>query len=403
MSTDPRGDELDTWLAAHHDELIAFRRHLHAHPELSGVEFETTKYLTERLDVAGLGVQTLPGETGLICDLGDASTPDHGRHDGRLALRADIDALAMDDDKDVPYRSTAPGVAHACGHDVHTTVVLGAGLALHDLFGGSDGAADRVRLIFQPAEEIVPGGALDVIDAGGLDSVESIYGVHCDPRIEAGQVGVREGPITSASDMITITLHGPGGHTARPEQTADLVAIAATVVRELAGEVARRLGDRPVSIVFGAIRAGDAANVIPARGELRGTIRTPHLDVWHEIRPIVERALDSIVEPYGATIELDYIQGQPPVVNDPSAAAAVEAAARLWLGADAVVPTGQSVGGDDFSWYLQKVPGCYTRLGIRSPDGSLDGVDLHAGCFDVDERCIAAGVKLLVATALTAP
>ncbi len=402
MTPEAQSTAVDSWLDAHHDELIAFRRHLHAHPEVSGEEYETTDYIAERLDVAGLAVRRIPGGTGLLCDLGAKSLEGSDRV-GRLALRADIDALAMEDDKEVPYRSTMPGVAHACGHDVHTTVVLGAGLALADLFGESGGPAERVRLVFQPAEEVVPGGALDVIAAGGLNGVESIYGVHCDPRIEAGKVGLRDGPITSASDMMTVTLHGPGGHTARPEQTADLVSIAATVVRELADEVGHRLGERPVSIVFGAIRAGDAANVIPARAELRGTIRTPHVDVWNEIRPIVERSLESIVEPYGATTELDYVQGQPPVVNDPEAAAAVERAARLWLGDEAVVPTGQSVGGDDFSWYLQRVRGCYTRLGVRNPDGSLDAIDLHAGCFDVDERAIATGVKLLVATALTAP
>lgn len=388
MSTgSERMADLDGWLAAHRDELVAFRRHLHAHPELSGEEYETTAYVVERLTVAGLEPRVLPGGTGVLCDLApDAPGP-------TVALRADLDALAMDDEKDVPYRSTRPGVTHACGHDVHTTAVLGAGLALHALAG--NGLERNVRLVFQPAEERLPGGALEVIDAGGMEDVGLIYGLHCDPRVPVGRIGLRTGSITSATDKLQITLHGPGGHTARPERTADLVAIAASVVRDLEAEVEHQLSGRPISIVFGSLHAGEAANVIPARAELRGTARTPQLDVWEEVLPTVERALKVIVEPRGAGFEVDYTRGHPPVVNDPRAVDSVARAAQVGLGSDSIVEVPQSVGGDDFSWYLDRAPGCYIRLGVRAPDVD-DAPDLHASHFDVDEGCIPVAVGLLV-------
>ncbi len=224
---------LDTFLDGHRAELIAFRRHLHAHPELSYAERDTTDLIAQRLQVAGLRPRLLPNECGLICDIGSGAGP-------VLALRADIDALAMDDEKDVPYRSQRPGVAHACGHDVHATVVLGAGLALAEHAARTPGL--RVRLLFEPAEESLPGGSVEVIDAGGLDHVNAIYGLHCDPKVDVGRVAVREGALTSATDMVMLELHGPGGHTARPHLTVDLVRVAAMVATELPDAVRAALG-----------------------------------------------------------------------------------------------------------------------------------------------------------------
>jgi amidohydrolase len=387
---------LDEWLEAHHDELVTFRRHLHANPELSGEEHETTRSVNERLLVAGLEPRTLPLGTGLTCDL----DPGAAGGTGRIALRADLDALAMDDGKDVPYRSTRPGVTHACGHDVHTTIVLGAALALHDLFGRG-GEPLPVRLLFQPAEERLPGGAVEVIAAGGLDGVEEIYGVHCDPRLAAGQVGLLAGPITSATDALTIRLGGPGGHTARPERTVDLIRLAGTVATELPGRVEHLLGGRVARITFGSIHAGDAANVIPSHAELRGTARTPDVAVWDALEDALGTALAELADPHGATWDLRYTRGHPPVVNDPVATAHMVDACRALLGVDALRPTVQSVGGDDFSWYLDRVPGCYARLGVADPVTGAAPADLHAHEFDVDERCIASGIRLLVGTVLT--
>ena len=231
---------LEKFLDAHRDELVAFRRRLHARPEVSWAEVETTAAVIDRLAVAGLKPAPLPDSTGLACDLdtGAPSPFDAASGDQPIvALRADLDALAMEDDKDVAYRSTRPGVAHACGHDVHTTVVLGAALALTAAV--ERGEPGRFRFIFEPAEEALPGGALEVIEAGALRGVGSMLGVHCDPKIDIGQVALRPGAITSAADMVQITISGPGGHTARPELTVNLLGVLGRVLSEVPERVAR--------------------------------------------------------------------------------------------------------------------------------------------------------------------
>jgi amidohydrolase len=392
---------LDTFLDGHLEELITFRRELHAHPELSGEEHETTARVAERLRVAGLDPQILPTGTGLICDLprgpdGPATTADGPR----VALRADLDALAMTDETTVPYRSQVPGVAHACGHDVHTTVVMGAGLALTRLLSAEAAPPGSVRLLFEPAEESAPGGAVDVIDAGGLAGVDWLFGLHCDPKLDVGQVGVRVGPITSAADLVAIRLHGPGGHTARPHRTVDLVALAGRLADQL--PAALRDADPSLNLVFGALHAGDAANVIPATAVLRGTLRTPDRAAWDAAPALLEAALAGLVDPSGATHELHHDRGVPPVVNDEQATALFAAAAESVLGSDGVVPTEQSAGGDDFAWYAEQVPSTYVRLGVHDPASDGPRLDLHASTFDVDERAIAVGVRVLVHATLQA-
>lgn len=380
---------LDAWLDAHGQGLIALRRNVHAHPELSGDEHATTELVEERLMLAGLAPRRLAVGTGLVCDLvppGDA--------DGRapIVLRADLDALAMPDEKDVSYASQHPGVSHACGHDVHTTVVLGAALyfAHH-----REELPGPVRVLFQPAEERVPGGALDAIADGAIDGAAAIVGLHCEPKLDVGTIGVRPGPISSAADMAVITITGQGGHTARPELTVDLVDVAARVVNELPGRVARRLDDPgEVKIVFGAIRAGDAANVIPTHGVLKASIRTPSLVVWEHLPRLVAEEVEAVVAGTGAGVGVDYTHGVPPVVNDAAVTARVEAAARAVV--DTVVEVEQSWGGDDFAWFTRQIPGTYARLGVRTPGGPT--LDLHAGHFDIDERAIEIGVRLLVAS-----
>lgn len=391
------GRDLDRFLDAHLEELIAFRRELHAHPELSGEEHETTARVSERLRVAGLDPHVLPCGTGLICDLPANRT---GASVPRVALRADLDALAMADETTVPYRSQVPGVAHACGHDVHTTVVLGAGLALTQLLA-SDGAPDGVvRLLFEPAEESAPGGAMDVIDAGGLTDVSWLFGLHCDPKLDAGQVGVRVGAITSAADLVTIRLHGPGGHTARPQLTVDLVAVAGRLAAELPAVL--RAANPLLNLVFGALHAGDAANVIPTTATLRGTLRAPDRASWDAAPAQLATALHAVLEPTGATFEIDHARGVPPVVNDEVATGLLAAGAATSLGEDAVMPTEQSAGGDDFAWYAERVPSTYARLGVHDPASTAPRFDLHASTFDVDERAIAVGVRVLVHATIAA-
>ena len=384
---------LDAFLDAHGEELVAFRRRLHAHPELSWAEHETTAAVRARLEVAGAAVTPLATETGLQVDLGEGPGP-------TILLRADIDALPLDDQKEVPYRSTVPGVCHACGHDVHTTILLGAGLALQQILGPEH--PGRIRLLFQPAEESMPGGAEALYRTAVLDDVDVAYALHCDPSLEVGQVGLRSGPITSAADRVVIRLSGPGGHTARPHLTSDLVHIAGRLITDLPAGLTKLTDSRDaVTMVFGQVHAGHAPNVIPTSAELAGTLRVRGRASWDSVQEIVESLVEATITPFGATYELDYQRGSPPVDNDPQATAVLRAATHAALGAAAGVPTQQSVGNEDFSWLLERVPGAYGRLGVR-PAGAPRWADLHAGGFDIDEGAIPAGVRLLVHTALEA-
>jgi amidohydrolase len=381
--------DLDTFLADKHDHLWALRRDLHAHPELGGHEHRTTERIAAELTAVGLEPRTLPTGTGLLCDVGDMPAA--------VGVRADIDALPLVDAKDVPYRSTIDGACHACGHDVHATVVTGVGLHLADL--AAAGRLNRgVRLIFQPAEEVMPGGALDVIAAGGLDGLERIYAVHCDPSLPVGRVGLRVGPITSATDLVEVRLHGPGGHTARPHRTVDVVAALGDVVARVPAVLARRVDPRAgVNLVFGEMHAGSAPNVIPRSGVARGTLRMLDHKAWEMVPPLLDEAIRAVAAPHGVEVEVIHQRGVPPVVNDAQAVAELAAAAAQ-ISADAGCDTEQSLGGEDFGWFLEKVPGALARLGVRRP-GADSASDLHQPTFDVDEACIDMGVRLLTAVA----
>lgn len=374
-------------------ELVAFRRDLHSHPELSWQEHRTTGCVVDRLHQAGLAPAVGPSGTGVVCDIG-------GAEDAApfVVLRADIDALPLDDPKDVPYRSMVPGVCHACGHDVHTAVVLGAALALYAA-GQRHGLPGRVRVLFQPAEESVPGGARPMQEAGLTKGAEAVLALHCTPYLEIGQVGLSAGPITSAADRIDVRLRGPGGHTARPHRTADLVHVAARVVLDLPMGLHRLTDSRDgINVTFGAIEAGHAANVIPTDARIQGSLRTLGRDTWERAPDLVAHLLRAIVEPLGASFHLDYQQGAPPVENDPALVTLVSAVAAEVLGEGVVQPTEQSAGGEDFSWFLCDAPGCYARLGVRSAGAPV--IDIHAGAFDVDERCIPLGARLMAEAAL---
>ncbi|MFC9459665.1 amidohydrolase [Streptomyces sp. NPDC056637] len=382
-----------------HAELVAFRRDLHMHPELGNQEFRTTAAIRARLEKAGLTPRILDIGTGLVCDIG---TEDGEWRGGRpmLALRADIDALPIPDTKaSCAYRSTVPGRAHACGHDVHTTVVLGAGLVLAELHRQGR-LPHPVRLIFQPAEEVLPGGAPDAIESGVLEGVASIIGVHCDPKVDAGRIGLRQGAITSACDRLEVALDGPGGHTARPHLTTDLVTAAAKVATEVPAIVARRIDARSgLAVTWGRIESGHACNVVPQHAELSGTVRCLDLEAWRQAPDLVHGAIQEIADLYRAKSEINYIRGVPPVVNDPEVTDLLTAAMTLRRGAHSVEDTPQSLGGEDFSWYLEHVPGAMARLGVRTP-GERGGRDLHQGDFDADESAITVGVELFTAAAL---
>jgi amidohydrolase len=380
--------DLSAFLATHNPELVHLRRHLHAHPELSNEERQTTALVARRLEAIGLRPRLLPTGTGLICDIGSNAGP-------MVALRADLDALPLQDEKDVPYRSTNPGVCHACGHDVHTAILLGVGLALARY---ADALNGRVRLIFQPAEEQIPGGALNATAAGALNDVVAIFTLHCDPKIDVGRMGVRVGPITAAADMLEVALTGPGGHTARPFLTADLVYIISRVITDVPAALDRLVDPRAgLNVTFGAVEAGRVHNVIPTTATAKGTLRVLDRAVWSDARKLVERVLEATVGAFPQiTCRLDYQTGTPPVVNDETAMTIMADAARAAIGDECVLNAPQSLGGEDFSWYLEHVPGALARLGVRMPGTDLD---LHAGLFDVDERAIAIGIRILAQTA----
>jgi amidohydrolase len=258
--------------------------------------------------------------------------------------------------------------------------------------------ATTVRLIFQPAEETVPGGAMSVAASGALDGVHQIFALHCDPRLETGLVGVRVGPITAACDQLDIELSGPGGHTARPHLTADLIHAIGLVVTELPALLSRRVDPRAVlSVVWGSVEAGRAVNAIPMHGALRGTLRVLDLDAWQHAEPLVRELVDQIVAPTGVRAEIRYGQGVPPVMNDAIAVGRQREAVLATLGTAALVDTEQSMGGEDFAWYLTKVPGALARLGVRRPGGAT--FDLHQGSFDIDEAALDIGVRYTVALA----
>ncbi|MGL5863499.1 MAG: amidohydrolase [Phycicoccus sp.] len=372
--------------------LVAVRRDLHAHPELAREETRTTDRIAGLLAGAGVAVLRLPG-TGLLAEVGA------GDPSCRVALRADLDALPVAERTGLDFGSLTPGICHACGHDVHTAALLGAVLALKDVERGLVERGLAVRAVFQAAEEVMPGGAIDAIAHGALDGVDAIYAVHCDPGLDIGEVGLREGALTAACDQVTVTLHGRGGHTSRPQLTEDLTYALATVVTEVPAVLSRRLDPRSgASLVWGSIAAGRAPNVIPATGECRGTLRMLDAEAWLGVGPILEEAVHAVVEPYGVKAQVERVKGVPPVVNTAEGIAALRLAALA--GGMQPVPTAQSLGGEDFSWYLARVPGAMARVGTRTPGGPT--YDLHQGDLVVDEACIASAARLLASVVVVA-
>ncbi len=357
---------------------VELRRAIHRRPELGREETVTTAAVSAALRAAGVEASVRADGTGLIADIGT---------DGSIvAFRADLDALPIHEQTGLAFASEHPGVMHACGHDAHTAIGYGIAAALSRL----DDLPGRVRLVFQPAEEMIPGGAPELIAEGVLDDVAAIFAFHVDPTLPPGRVGVRTGAVTSASDRVVINLTGPGGHTSRPHRTVDLVYAAAKVATELPVLLQRTTDPRdPVILAFGRIAGGNAENVIPTEVELGGTVRLFELELWRTMASRVERLVRDLVDPFGAIAKVEYTQGSPPVINDAGVISTISDGIARALGDSALAPTQQSMGSEDYAWYLDEVPGAMARLGTAIVGRD---VDLHSSTFDIDENAIEAGI-----------
>jgi amidohydrolase len=398
MSVWPLIDDAIARLTA---DQIAFRRHLHRNPEPSGHEVATSRHIEQKLRSAGLEPRLLRDGLGAVADLTLGDPPDDA---GIIALRADIDALPIQDEKQTEYRSCVPGVMHACGHDGHAAIVLGAALAaaaVRDSWIAAGGPALKLRFLFQPAEEDSR-GAKWLIEQNVLDGVAAIFALHMEPNLPAGHAGIRYGVLTASCDEVHIAIAGHGGHAARPHQTRDPVLAAAELVSTLYGVLPRRIDARsPAVLTIATIAAGQTHNAIPERATISGTLRTIEA---HTREALLERVADvcsGVATITGTTITPEFRHAIPSVVNDRRMTGALEQAAVAVLGPDYVSPIEHpSLGGEDFAFYLQHVPGAMLRLGC-APPGVVPQY-LHSARFDVDERCLPLGSRILLRTAAAA-
>ena len=372
-------------------QAIHWRRHLHAHPELSFEEVETSRFVEETLRAfGGLDVER-PTPTSVVAHL-------RGRPGGKvLALRADMDALPIHEENDVPYASTRPGVMHACAHDAHTAILLGAARILTER---RDELAGEVRFVFQHAEELPPGGAQELVDAGVMDGVDAVIGIHLFSSVPVGQVAAQPGPLLAIADTFRIEVHGRGGHAASPHETVDPIVIAAQVVTNLQQLVSRTVDPLDQGVVsVTRISGGTAKNVIPETVELIGTVRTFKPQTKTALIAGIERVLRGVTEAHGATYSFDYEDGYAAVVNDPEVAALVEGAARTELGDGAVTRIDPVMGGEDFSAYLQRAPGAFFIVGTRN-DAIGASFPHHHPRFAIDEASLRDGIAVFARVAL---
>lgn len=369
--------------------LVAWRRHLHAHPELSFREHDTAAWVAAQLGEAGIPVAR-PTETGVVALI------EGGLPGPTVALRADLDALPVQEENPVEYASRCPGVMHACGHDGHTAVLLGVARVLQ---AERQALPGRVKLVFQPAEEVPPGGALPLIEAGVLEGVSAMVGMHLWADLPAGVAAVSAGPVMACADEFRVTVAGRGGHGSQPHRAVDAVVVASQIVLNLQTVVSRRVDPRrPAVVSVGTVQGGYAFNVIAPSATLTGTVRTFDAATRERIREEMERIVAHTCAMAGATGELEFFGGYPAVVNDAGVAAAVAAAAREVLGAAGVVAQEPSMGGEDFAHYAERVPACYFFLGVRNEAKGIVHPHHHPR-FDLDEDVLPVAVEILAGAA----
>lgn len=371
--------------------LIEIRRHLHSYPELSGQEYQTSAYVAGILSSYGLHVREGVGRTGVIGELkGEGDDP------RQLAIRTDMDALPIQEMTQLEFASRKPGIMHACGHDVHTTLGLGTAMVLSEL---RDQIPGNVRFLFQPAEETAQGAGWMVAD-GAMENVDAILSVHVFPSIPAGSVAVRYGALTAAADNLEITIIGEAGHGARPHEAVDAIWIAAQVITTLQQAISRTHNPlRPVVLTIGQITGGRAPNVIADQVRMQGTVRSLHPETRAHLPQWIEEIVASVCQPHGARYHVDYQAGVPSVHNTASLTQLIESSAQDICGSQNVrVLTEPSLGAEDFSLYLEHAPGAMFRLGV----GVADQVNppLHHPQFEVQESAIVTGVMTMAHAAL---
>jgi amidohydrolase len=372
----------------HHAEVVAFRRHLHAHPELSFEEFETAEFIKSVLRSNGVTfTDGLAGGTGIIADIGQGERI--------IALRADMDALPIQEDSDQPYTSQNNGVMHACGHDVHTSSLLGTLLILKEI---ESELSHRIRFIFQPGEERLPGGASMMIQDGALDSpqVDLIYGQHVHPTLPAGQVGIRGGSFMASCDELYISIIGSGGHGAMPQDTIDPILISAEVIQSLQSVISRSANPNiPSVLTIGKINSvGGATNVIPDKVMMEGTFRTFD-ETWRsQAHQLIAQRIEHIVSAHGAQAEVEIMRGYPSLYNSPTLTEISKNLMIDYLGANNVIELPPRMTAEDFSYYSQKIPACFYRLGTSSTDGRYSS-PVHTSTFDIDENALLHGMGLM--------
>jgi amidohydrolase len=372
-------------------QLLDIRRHLHGHPELSGHEHQTAAYVAGLMTGAGLAVRESVGRTGLVAEL-------PGKSDRRLAVRTDMDGLPIEERTGLAFASQYQGVMHACGHDVHTTIGLGTAMVLARL-GATQGALPGgMRFLFQPAEEIAQ-GARWMVEAGAIEGVEAILGVHVFPSIPGGQIGIRCGALTAAADDLEVVILGEAGHGARPHEGIDAIWIAAQVITQLQQAIGRTQNPlRPVVLTIGKIQGGRAHNILADQVKLTGTVRSLHPDTHESLPSWIENIVASVCQTYGARYQLTYTRGVPSVQNDAALTQLFQVAGDAMLGAPNVLTLLEpSLGAEDFAVYLDRIPGAMFRLGVGCTD--RPNFPLHHPQFVVDEQAIVAGVSVMAGAA----
>ncbi len=378
----------------HRDDLIDLRRFFHANPELSRQEFATTQTLADHLVSLGYEVHVRPEGTGLYADIAPPNFDSAVQP--TVAIRSDIDALPIKELNDVPYRSKNEGVMHACGHDVHMATVYGTGLGLG---AQREELPGRIRLIYQHNEETTPGGAIEMVNFGAIEEVDAVLGLHCDPELAVGKIGVRPGAFTASFDLFEFQIRGKGGHGARPHQCVDSIFVATQLCNALYQLTSRNFDTRiPAVISIGTISGGAVPNVIPEKVTLSGTIRTIDREHRNQIEDHLHRIAGGICMTHGANYKLDFQNGAPAIHNDPEITSLFANVGTDLLGEDNIyhIPL-PSMGGEDFSYYCERVPGAMFRLGTAT---SAPSNFLHSPNFDIDERAIAIGSRVLARTAL---